>query len=426
MPTEPVDEFDALFPEALKAASDMFSAPSGDLIERGIRRGRRMRRARIARTSAVAASLVLIVTGGALAGSRVFTGAKVQTASTPTPTAKASASSTPSASAGISGQSMISTLEGLLPPGGTFTETYGRGTETLPNGSARPYASVVYHGSGGVSGIEVDLSRFAAGTPVTSTEYSSCPSAIDNPYSVCSARTQSDGSLLVVDEDFTRPQANTGQRIWSVVLIRTDGAMIQVSEYGGGAEKSSTSSVKPVLSTDSLAAIARSAAWQPALALMKPPARATATTSPPGMANAKISSILTSLLPHGVAISSQGGQTGFAEFVLDDGHGKSALEINVQQLAGLSMDCASHTEQGATCSASTLPDGTQELVTQGPSSQRAGSVTRWAVDTLRPNGLRVVVFEFNAASVSGPVTRATPALTIAQLQQIATSALWAQ
>jgi hypothetical protein len=38
----------------------------------------------------------------------------------------------------------------------------------------------------------------------------------------------------------------------------------------------------------------------------------------------------------------------------------------------------------------------------------------------------VVVFEFNAASVSGPVTRATPALTIAQLQQIATSALWAQ
>jgi hypothetical protein len=318
---------------------------------------------------------------------------------------------------------MISTLEGLLPPGGTFTEAQGRGVQSLPGGGAAPYASVVYHGSGGVSEVEVGLSRFAAGTPVTSTDYSSCPSTIENPYSVCTAHTQLDGSLLVVDKDFTRPQTNTGQRTWSVVLIRTDGAMIQVSEYGGGGEKSATSSVNPVLSTDRLAAIARSAAWQPALALIKPPARA--TTSPTGMAQAEVMSILTSLLPHGVAISDQGGQNGFAELVLDDGHGKTALEINVQHLPGLSMDCASQTGQGTTCSATTLADGTQEVVTQTPPSQGTGSVTEWRVDTLRPNGLRVVVFEFNAASNSGPVTRATPGLTITQLQQIATSALWA-
>ena len=426
MPTEPVDEFGTLFPEALQAAGNVFPGPPADLVERGVLRGRRMRRARVARTSALAVSLAVIVVGGAVAGSHVFAGVTAQTASTPTPSAKASPNSTPSASAGISSQSMISTLEGLLPAGGTFTETQGRDTETLPGGSAAPFASLVYHGSGGTSGIEVGLSRFAAGTPVTSTDYSSCPSTIENPYAVCSAHTQPDGSLLVVDKDFTRPQANTGQRIWSVVLIRTDGAMLQVSEYGGGAEKSTSTPVNPVLSTDQLVAIARSAAWQPVLALINPPARATTTSSGPGMPQAKVMSILTSLLPHGVAVSNQGGQNGFAELVFNDGHGATALEVNVQQLPGLSMNCASLAEQGATCSVTTFADGTKQVVTQSPSSTGDGAVTAWAVDILRPSGLRVVVFEFNAASSSGPVTRATPGLTITQLQQIATSPLWAQ
>jgi hypothetical protein len=421
MPTESVDEFDVSFSDALHAAGELFPGPSADLVERGVSRGRRMRRARTARTSAVVVSLALIAAGGAVAGSRVFGGVTTRTASTPAPSAKASASAAPSAPAGISAQAMIGTLEGLLPHGGTFTEAEGRGTESQPGGGAAPYASVVYHGSGGVSGVEVSLSRFAAGTAVTSTDYSSCPSAIDNPYAVCSARTQSDGSLLVVDKDFTRPQTDTGQRVWSVVLIRTDGAMIQVGEFGAGAEKSTSSSVEPVLSTERLAAIARSAAWLPALALIEPPARA--QTAPSGMAQAEVMSILTRLLPHGVAISEQGGQSGFAELVFDDGRGRSALEVNVQQMAGLPMDCTSHTEPGTTCSATTLADGTQEVVVKA-ASQGAGSVTEWEVDTLTPSGLRVVVFEFNAASSRGPVTRAIPGLTIAQLQQVATSPLW--
>lgn len=425
MPTESIDEFDQLFPGALQAAGDLFPGPPPGLVERGVSRGRRMRRARVARTSAVAVSLALIAAGGAVAGSHVFRGATAQTASSPTPPAKTSASAGPSAAAGVSSQWMISTLEGLLPPGGTFTEASGRGTEPQLSGSVAAYASVVYHSQGGISGIDVSLSRFAAGTSVTSTDYSSCPSTIESPYSVCGTQTLPDGSLLVVDKGFTRPQYDTGQRSWSVVLIRTDGAMIQATEFGGGAEKGTTSPVDPVLSTDQLTAIARSASWQPALALIKPPARATA--SPPGvMAQAEVMSTLTSLLPRGLTLSNRSGQDGFAELVVDDGHGRTAVELNVQHLAGLSMTCPSPATQGSTCSATTLPDGTREVVDQGPSDSGDAAVTQWTVDTLRPTGLRVVVFEFDSASASGPVTRAAPALTIAQLQQIATSALWAQ
>ena len=426
MPAEATDGFDELFPGALQVAGEVFPGPPSDLVERGIVRGRRMRRARIVQVSAVTLSLALVVLGGVVAGSHVFGGVTAQTAAS-TPSQRPSTTTVPPASLGISDQWMIKTLEDLLPPGGAFTDATGRGTESNQVvGAGAPFASVVFHSAaGGASQVDVDLSRVAAGTDVTTTSYSSCPSSVENPYAVCTAQQEPDGSLLKQVKDFTRPQADTGQRLWSVVLVRTDGFVIEVSEYGAGAEKSTTSSVNPLLSTDQLAALARSAAWQPALASIKAPV-GRMSSGPVLMTRGRVMSVLTGLLPRGVTVSDQSGQNGFAELVFDDGHGKTALEVNVQNAAGMSMNCGSYAGHSGTCSASTLPDGTDMVVTQGPSPKGSGAVTEWRVDTLRPNGLRVVVSEFNSASDSGAVTRATPGLSIAQLQQIATSSLWSQ
>src|SRR5438445_6082715 len=158
MPTESVDDFDELFPGALEAAGEVFPGPPPGLVERGIARGRSMRRARAARQAAVAASLAAVVAGGAVAGTHLFAGTAAQTTDTATtPPPKPSASADPSATPTLSDQWMISTLEGLLPAGGTFTDTLGRGTAALHGpGSSAPYASVVYHnGHGGASGIEI-------------------------------------------------------------------------------------------------------------------------------------------------------------------------------------------------------------------------------------------------------------------------------
>lgn len=427
MSADPDRDFDALFPGALRAAGEVFPDPPGDLVARGIARGRHMRRARTVRVSATAVSLALVVVGGAVVGTKVLSGSGSGVAAA-APTPRQSLSASPSAP-GVSDQSMISSLESLLPSGATFSDATGRGAETDPVLNAvAPFASVVVHTDGGSSEIDVDLYRVAAGTPVTATSYSSCPGAVEHPYGSCTSHTLADGSLLKTAKDFTRPQTNTGQKLWSATVIRGDGSIIEVTEYGGGAEKSVTNPVDPILPTDQLAAIAQSGVWQPALALINSPGGQTAA-APAFVPQEKVMATLISLLPSGLKKSDQSGQNGFAELVIDDGRGKTAVEINVQpNMAGLagSMNCASHAGQPGTCTASTLPDGTKEVVTRGASPSGNGAVVQWRVDALRPDGLRVVVFEFNAASASGPVTRSEPALTVAQLSQIATSQLWQQ
>ncbi|MBS2965878.1 hypothetical protein KGA66_22710 [Actinocrinis puniceicyclus] len=385
---------------------------------------------RAVRLSALAASLSLVAAAGAVIGPEVLRGPETHTAATSPvrhESATASASASPSAS-GLSEQWMINSLESLLPAGAVFSDPTGRGTQAdrMLNAVA-PFASVVVHIGGGSSQVDVALYRVAAGTPVTATSYSACPGSVEHPYGVCSSRTLADGSLLVTDKDYVRPQTGSGQQMWTVVAIRGDGSIIEVTEYGGGAEKSTTDSADPILSTDRLVGIAQSSVWQPVLASMRAPAGHTGG-APAFMGRAKVIATLTGLLPSGLTKSDQSGQSGPAELIVDDGHGKSALEVNVQpNMTALadSMNCASRAGQNAVCSAPTLPDGTKEVVTRQPSAN-ARNVVEWMVDALRPDGLRVVVFEFNAASASGPPTRPAPALTIAQLSQIATSQTWRQ
>ena len=54
----------------------------------------------------------------------------------------------------------------------------------------------------------------------------------------------------------------------------------------------------------------------------------------------------------------------------------------------------------------------------GPGEKDKG-VTQWSVDTLRTDGLRVVVTAFNTADQNGPATRPAPALTHGSARKIA-------
>ncbi len=48
----------------------------------------------------------------------------------------------------------------------------------------------------------------------------------------------------------------------------------------------------------------------------------------------------------------------------------------------------------------------------------------WTVDTLRPDGLRVVISAFNTPAQHQDATRDTPALTMEHLREIALSTVW--
>ncbi|MFE3880524.1 hypothetical protein ACFXPX_39820, partial [Kitasatospora sp. NPDC059146] len=121
------------------------------------------------------------------------------------------------------------------------------------------------------------------------------------------------------------------------------------------------------------------------------------------------------LLPSGLTETEPGGDgPGYANFVLNDGKGKSMVQLNVQDWSGDRGDSLFG-------DASTLPDGTKVVVRKG--SDKPG-VGMWTVDTLHPDGLRVVISSFNSGTQTSPATRKTPVLTDDQMQTIAAAPVW--
>ncbi|AGZ41628.1 hypothetical protein [Actinoplanes friuliensis] len=175
---------------------------------------------------------------------------------------------------------------------------------------------------------------------------------------------------------------------------------------------------------------------------------APATAAPAGTPSAQARTPLTAttaldtlrtLLPKGSRVSNEVARKGFASLVVKDAGGRTTVEVNVDPEfstdAGKASpadlldryDCAKRTDpQGTECTAATRDDRTRIVSIDGPADEPGASeIVRRQVDVLGPDGQRVVVTVWNAVDVSsGEVTRPAPALTGAQLQEIATSKRW--
>ncbi|MEV0223672.1 hypothetical protein [Streptomyces sp. NPDC050704] len=146
----------------------------------------------------------------------------------------------------------------------------------------------------------------------------------------------------------------------------------------------------------------------------------THSSIPPSPSGPAIERTLVGLLrPEGVKVVDRGGQdTEYAYLVLDDGKGRSLVQINVQP------DMRDVEDQLFGADAEVLPDGTKVATQQGPGEKGGAGVVMWTADTIRPGGLRVVISAFNSGAQNTAATRETPALTIEQLKAIATSEEW--
>jgi hypothetical protein len=133
-----------------------------------------------------------------------------------------------------------------------------------------------------------------------------------------------------------------------------------------------------------------------------------------------VTSTLRTLVPKGLAVSEAGdpGDTGFGYLVVDDGKGKTLVQVNVQ------ADMADVEGELFGSDAEVLADGTKVATHQGPGEKGGTGVVMWTVDTMRPDGSRVVISAFNSGAQDTPATRATPALTMAQLRAIALDTTW--
>ncbi|MEU9929844.1 hypothetical protein [Streptomyces anulatus] len=124
------------------------------------------------------------------------------------------------------------------------------------------------------------------------------------------------------------------------------------------------------------------------------------------------------LLPDGLSVGEEtdtGGE--FASVVVDDGEGRSLVQINVQaDMRDVADDLYGE--------ATTLPDGTLLATSKEPGEKGGAGVVQWSADTMRPDGMRVVVSAFNSGAQSTPATRPEPALTMDRLVALATSPEW--
>ncbi|MGW4594472.1 hypothetical protein ACWEOA_03910 [Streptomyces sp. NPDC004457] len=157
----------------------------------------------------------------------------------------------------------------------------------------------------------------------------------------------------------------------------------------------------------------------PAASATTGPARASATPQPTftgTLPAERALATLTALLPTDLTHSSPPGGSQSGQLWVDDGHGKSLLEVHVSRQTSTTA-IRNHVFAGTT----PLADGTLIASRQAPPGTGPGHEV---VNVLRPDGLYVTIMEWQAPSQNAPSTRTTPILTLAQLRAIASSSQW--
>ncbi|MFK0023658.1 hypothetical protein [Streptomyces sp. NPDC090798] len=408
---------------AMNPATGEFPPHSADLVQRSIAQGRRMRLFGATRVAAVTA-LALVTAGGTLMatdafGSRGGDGTPDQLrADAPARSTGQPPSREPSS---ISEDEMVRTLESLLPPGGTVSAASGRGSQS-DGPVVWPTAKLTYSTANGSAGIDLAIARLESDIPADQQQgQAGCLPVEVRPYDKCTTEKLPGGAVLNTTKSFTYPTSDTGQKRWYVVFTTADGVQLTVQQFGGGGEKGSSSGADPLLSIAQLTSIVRSPVWSKAIAAVPAPEEPPSTSASTGtkrVPGARMTRVLKSHLPQGGTLSDLNAGDGMVQLVYDDSHGKNMVEVDAQYdrtalLAG-HMGCADVTGE---CQAMTLADGTKVKKVKGR-SEKGGSALVWLVDTLRPDGRRVVAREVNSYAEAGPVTRPQPALSTDELLNI--------
>ncbi|WP_369223010.1 hypothetical protein AB5J52_17940 [Streptomyces sp. R39] len=406
--------FEVRLAAALHAAGDTFEADRGALVAAGTVRGRRRRLRRRATVLGGAAGVALAGVGGALlvpwsGSSSGQSPSAVRTTPRPvlSPTAR-----------GVTPDEMINTLEELLPEG-KFGKPQGRGVDASEPLVA-PYAQVVYDDGHGAAAISVSVNRVLPGGN-DARQATQCPDKVFIPYDSCVTSHLPDASVVTVLKGYEYPDRRVDTKLWTANLVTPDGHHVSVSEWNAAAEKDAPiSRDQPPLSAEQLKALAAAKEWRGVVdAIPEDPRQ---TQEPPAAPEdgRGTRQTLTSLIPKGLKVVGHASDDdgGFTYVVVDDGHGRSLVQINVQP------DMSDVAKQLFGAGSETLADGTRVAEHKGPGEKGGDGVVMWTADTMRTDGFRVVVSAFNSGSQQTPATRATPALTMKQLRAIALSPKW--
>ncbi|KUL20879.1 hypothetical protein [Streptomyces regalis] len=401
---------------ALHTTGNDFDTDRTALAARGTARGRRLRARRHAAVVGGAAAVAVACVSGALLVTNGGAADAKPTTSSVAASGNRTASATPS---GVTAEQMISTLKSLLPEGEVSKED-GRGTEQpmIP-----PYASLVFDDGEGAAAISIALDRLEPGGEDARLN-GECPDKRLANYDDCSVQRLPGGSVFRVVQGYEYPDRREETKSWHAELVTAKGQHVTVSEWNAPAEKGEpVSRPEPPLSPAQLKTFVTAEEWLALVDAMPEDDKKTQPT--PGEDASDVGGgrrtvgMLVKMLPKNLEVVDKRAQDSqYAYVVVDDGKGESFLQINVQpDMSDVRNDLFDSDDE-------TLSDGTRVATRQGPGEKGGEGVVMWTVDTMRPDGRRVVVSAFNSGSQVTPATRETPALTMDQLREIALNPAW--
>ncbi|MET8703107.1 hypothetical protein ABZW10_30230 [Kitasatospora sp. NPDC004723] len=421
------DSFEDDLLHAMTRTGEGFSpqGPAG-LAGGGLERGRRRwRRRSAAAVVGGAAALALVGTGAfyltdgspsavrltpAGTGPTPAAGSGTGSASL-TPGSSPTASATPSAGPAVSGEEVLAMFRALLPQG-QISNAEGAGADRngQPN-TGMSGASLVFDEGKGKSWMTISFSRVAQDDP--SRTDNDCPDKKIIAFDACTATALPDGGRLTVFQGYEYPDRRVDTKWWNAKLTGKDGRRIELSEWNSPAEKGKpVSRATPPLTPEQLRAIVTDKSWDRVIAALPEPVSESPNHRSEPYTKEEILATAAKLLPTGLKQTETGGSEGYANFVVNDGKGKSMVELNVDDWSNpMNTEPFGGTE--------TMPDGTQVKVRKVP-----GNPARWTVDALHPDGLRVAVGAYNSGGPNAAGSRTAPALTVEQMKAIATSPEW--
>ncbi|MFI6979760.1 hypothetical protein ACIBSV_14365 [Embleya sp. NPDC050154] len=383
------DRFERDLPGAMRSAVAEFRGPSPDLIERGIRLGRRQRRARLAVGAAVAAVLVLGGSGGLGLPDGVLAGSSAD--SGPAARRLEAMARLPV------GRELVPYVRAALPDGGR-TDRFEPSREGPVPGQTR--IAGTYTGHNGSTGLEVELSRPLFGSVEDLWRGPHCPSSDGGSRLRCVRTVEPDGGVLMVS-GFWPPGAE--RQSYAVVYTRPDGVQVRAGEL-----VDTPRGTRQVLGPEELTAIAHSQAW-------------TVVGVDPSDVPPAAFEPVSAVLPKGIRVRSA-VKTTVGNFVLGGLHeAMSDLTVRLRSTRDPAVTpCPVGTKEDF-CVNVTLADGTPGVTHQVVAND--GRVQSRSLLVIRPGGLAVSLEVRDGRSAeSAPLPE--PLLSIEQLKTMAASPRW--
>ncbi|MFD8073833.1 hypothetical protein ACFV3E_14415 [Streptomyces sp. NPDC059718] len=398
---------------ALRRTGDTFSTDSRTLVAAGLTRGRRIRGRR---TAAVAGTVAAVAAVGVTAALVVPGGTAGDTGPSAPSGLQATRGSAEDFGRTAEQKKLLRLLGGLLPKGGFLS---GRAAGPRDDPRARPssFAEVVWDDGHGASTISVGLDL----ADQSGQDLTECPDlALMKQGTTCRRTELPDHSVLVVIKTWEYQDEREGPKNWQAILTTAEGRRIWANEWNAPEEKAKqTSRDNPPLDAAQLGALVRAPVWNGVFdAFHAPPRVPSNTTVSAEPSGTKILKRLKAVMPAGLKITAPVGEDGYAHITVDDGHGPTLVEVNVQHWAEKDFGDLQFSDP------ETLPDGTKVQTTQGAGDKGGAGIQQWTADTLRPDGLRVVISELNSGGYHRPPTRTTPALAMDALVKAATDPRW--